>query len=80
MKIKKIYYGLKRKNEDSIILIKNGNFYKTYEEDAIILYFVFGYQIKGNTLGFPINIFMKIFMKLNALGLNIIVYVLWNTI
>ena len=41
-------------------LRKNGLFYDVFNEEAIILHFLFGYKIKDNRVSFPDNALAKI--------------------
>ena len=49
MKIKDKYRELKRQYPDSLILLRSGNFYITYDDDALLLYHLFSYQLLKGT-------------------------------
>ena len=53
MKLQERYSTLKKYYKDSLILIKNGLFYITYDEDAYLLNYLFDYQVIDNKVGFP---------------------------
>lgn len=62
MRVKKVrlidkYNEAKRKNKNSIILIKSGIFYETFNNDAYVMAYLFNYKIKKMsncvTAGFP---------------------------
>jgi len=62
MRVKKVrlidkYNEAKRKNNNSIILIKSGIFYETFNNDAYIMAYLFDYKIKKMSncvmVGFP---------------------------
>ena len=65
MNCKDKYINLKKEYEDYVILIKAGNFYYTYYNDAYIISYIFKYQIRDNRVGFPINVKDKIIKVLN---------------
>ncbi len=75
MKLKDKHKELKKQYPTSIILIKSGNFYTTYNEDALILNSIFLYQIINNRIGFPLNSLDKVTSKLNELSINYIVII-----
>ena len=45
-KNEKLYESLKSLNDKSIVIIKNGIFYYTYNDDAIVLWHLFDYKIR----------------------------------
>lgn len=55
------YEYFKKKYPKSIIFIKEGNFYKTYREDAIILWHLFQYKWNHDTVAFGISASAKVF-------------------
>lgn len=69
-----IYAKYKINNEKTIVIIKSGSFYRTYENDALIIWKIFGYNLNNNIICFPASVFLKVVNKLNRIGLNIIVY------
>lgn len=73
MKLKEQYQEQKIKNLYHVILIKSGNFYLTFSEDAIIFNYLFNYQIKEDKVGFPINSIDKILFELREKQLNYII-------
>ncbi len=60
MKLKDKFLELKNEYQDAIVLIKSGSFYLTYDEDAIILNFLFSYQISNTKVGFPLKNIEKV--------------------
>ena len=50
--------------KDFILFRKNGLFYEVYDEDAIIINYLFNYKIKNNRVGFPISSHEKVINKL----------------
>ena len=65
MNCKDKYINIKKEYEDYVIIIKAGNFYYTYYNDAYIISYIFKYQIRDNRVGFPINAKDKIIKVLN---------------
>jgi len=48
-------------NKDTLLIFKNGKFYNSYKDDAIILNYLFGYKIlKDDKSGFPETAFQKV--------------------
>ena len=49
---------------------KSGTFYHVFDDDCYILYYLFGYSIKDNRIGFPSNALNKVIDKLNEYKIN----------
>src|SRR5574344_754130 len=61
-------------NSESIILVKYGNFYRCFNEDALIAFYLFNYKISDNyRTGFPLNTLTKVLVKLKDAGISCIV-------
>ena len=58
--------------KDYVVIIKSGNFYYTFLEDTYILNYFFGYQIRENKIGFPLNAKAKVKSVLNRNNVNLI--------
>ena len=58
--------------KDHVVIIKSGNFYYTFLEDTYILNYFFGYQIRENKIGFPLNAKAKVKSVLNRNNVNLI--------
>ena len=58
--------------KEYVILIKSGNFYYSFEEDAFILNHLFNYQIRDNKVGFPLDAKAKVKSVLNRHNINLI--------
>ncbi|MBE6147029.1 MAG: hypothetical protein E7168_01695 [Firmicutes bacterium] len=54
-----------------VILRKIGNFYNVFDEDALILEYLFQYKVINGKVGFPLNAFNKV---VNTLTMNHISY------
>ena len=68
-----LYKLAKMKNEEKVVLVKCGNFYKAYENDAILIWGLFGYQVKEGKVAFPLNVFGSVVSKLTRLGMSVVV-------
>lgn len=60
-------------SERSIILRKVGNFYQTFDDDALIISYLFNYKVINHKCGFPINAIEKIEEKLEENTINYII-------
>ena len=71
------YYLYRIKYIDYIIIIKYGNFYETFDKDALIINKLFDYKINKikNTfkVGFPISSINNVILKLNNYNINYVV-------
>lgn len=60
-----------------IVLVNNGNFYVTFDNDAIIMSSIFNYKVKEFKnlviVGFPVNSLYKIISRLDSLKINYLV-------
>ena len=72
MKIVDKYIKFKELYQDYVILIKSGNFYYSFEDDAYILKYLFNYQIRENKVGFPMSAKAKVKSILNRHNINLI--------
>ncbi len=70
MKIKDEYDELKKQHQEQIVLIKVGSFYVTYSCDAMLLQYLFAYQIKNDKLGFPITALEKVIANLQEKNIS----------
>lgn len=73
----KDYKEYKNKNLQSLVLIKSGVFFETYDSDCKIMVDLFNYQIKNfknfSRTGFPVNNIEKVKEKLNKKNINYII-------
>lgn len=74
MKSKNLYFNLKDKYPDYLVLIKVGVFYITFDKDATILNYLYNYQINKDKVGFPIKLIDKIITSLDNMRLNYFIY------
>ena len=64
------YIREKRINVVELKLRKNGLFYDVFNEETIILHFLFGYKIKDNRVSFPNNALTKVLNMLEEKKIN----------
>lgn len=71
------YKEYKNKNIDSLVLIKSGVFFETYNDDCKIMVDLFNYQIKNfknfSRTGFPVSNIEKVQEKLNDKQINYVI-------
>ena len=73
MKLREKFNYLKKEYSDSVVLIKSGSFYITYENDALIMNNIFNYQNINNKVGFPIRSVDKVMNSLNDKNINYVI-------
>ena len=67
------YKYFKEKYPKYIVLIKEGSFYKTYEDDAIILWHLMNYKWNNGSIAFGVQTLFKVLDMLKNLGLSYLV-------
>lgn len=68
------YNNLKKDYKKFLIFIKSGLFYYTFDEDSLIMNYIFGYKIINGKVGFPVkNMEYKIKRKLETFGISYVV-------
>lgn len=65
---------LKANNIDCVIIMKYGNFYRTFNEDSYIIWYLKKYKIHDNRIGFPINVIENVKQELNSVSVSFIIY------
>ena len=73
MKLREKFKYLKKEYSDSVVLLKSGSFYITYDNDALIMNNVFNYQNINNKVGFPIRSVDKVMNSLNELNISYVI-------
>ncbi len=68
-----LYRISKMSNKDKLVIVKYGNFYKSFDEDAIILHNLFGYKVIDNKASFPLSCFNKVISLLMRNGISVVV-------
>ena len=73
--MKDIYIKYKNIYNNYILLIKSGNFYISYNNDALLMHNIFNYKIVNNgiKIGFPIQSLNKVITKLENININYII-------
>lgn len=56
--------------KNNVEIFKNGGFYSVYNNDTYIFYYLFGYKIIDNRVGFPKSAYDKVVNKLDELCIN----------
>ena len=69
-------------NKDKVVMVKYGNFYRCFYDDAIIMSYLLKYKITvRRSVGFPINTLDKVLEKLKDYKVScVIVYGINNVI
>ncbi len=78
MAIMNMVNNLKELFPNDVLLLKIGNFYECYNDDAMIISYLFGYKIKSlvskdKTCGFPLVSYNKVVSNLETRNINYIV-------
>ena len=68
-----LYNSLKNKYNNYLVIIKNKKFYKTYDVDAKIIWYIFKYNIKYNKVTFTYSAYDKVVNKLKKLNICFII-------
>ena len=56
--------------KNNVEIFKNGGFYSVYNNDIYIFYYLFGYKIIDNRVGFPLSAYDKVINKLEELKID----------
>lgn len=70
MKAIEKYENFKKENPNRIVMVKEGSFYKTYQSDAKILWYLFQYKWNNESIAFGTSTGSKVFDKLISLGIG----------
>lgn len=73
MKSLELYNSYKKENEEVIIIVKEGIFYKTYNKDALIMWYLFDYVYKDDVVSFGNNSYDKVVDKLKKSEISFII-------
>ncbi len=60
-------------SEKAIVFRKNGNFYRSFDEDAVMMSYLFDYKLTNASIGFPLSGLSKVSKTLREKGINFIV-------
>ena len=67
------YESYKEKYKDVLVLIKEGSFYKCYNDDAKIIWYIFNYVYLNDSVSFGSKAYSKVFDELNRLKLSYVI-------
>ena len=73
MKSIDIFKSYKSKYPNMVIIIKEGIFYKSYEKDSVILWYLFDYKINNYTVAFGTVPYDKVISRFQKIGLGFVV-------
>ena len=74
MKVKDKYEEIKSLHQNEVVLFKVGSFYVTFSKDAIVLNYLFSYQINNGKLGFPVSAFEKVCTNLKEKNISFYIF------
>lgn len=74
MKIIEKYKLYKKQYPKQLVLIKDGIFYKTFYDDALIILYLFDYKYINNSISFGITPYEKVLSKLYKLDIGYVVF------
>ena len=67
------YKSYKEKYQNALLLIKEGSFYKCYDNDAKIIWYIFDYVYINDAVSFGSKAYSKVFDELNRLKLSYVI-------
>lgn len=70
---KKVYFYLKKRNKNLVILVNCGKFYRTLGDDAYVVHEILKYKIHDELLGFPDNVLDNVIARLNNVKIGCVV-------
>ena len=74
MRLKDFYNDVKLGNEEMVVFVKYGNFYRCFNNDAVIINYLFNYKLsEKNSTGFPIKSIDKVLFILRNNNISCIV-------
>lgn len=74
MRLIDINNKLRAEYRNTVILMKYGNFYRCFYNNAIVVGYIFNYKLHDNKVGFPINIIDNILCVLDKYSIDYLVY------
>lgn len=74
MRLIDINNKLRNEYRNTVILMKYGNFYRCFYNNAIVVGYIFNYKLHDNKVGFPINIIDNIECKLDKYSIDYLIY------
>lgn len=73
MKLIDKYNAYKDKYKNALVIMKEGIFYKTFQDDAKILWYLFDYKYVNDTVSFGNAPYDKVILKLNKLDISYVI-------
>lgn len=70
---RELYSSLKKQYNNYLLIIKEKNFYKTFFEDAKIMWYIFHYKYSTEKVTFGNNAFDKVVNRLKDLNINFVI-------
>lgn len=67
------YAFYKRKYSDSIVFIKDGCFYRTFYEDAKVMWYLFDYKCINDSVFFSDSSYIMVLSRLNKLDIGYVI-------
>ena len=67
------YLDLKKEYPCHLILLKRGKFYRSFDDDAMILSYIMDYQIIDNRVGFPLEGLFKVKNKIRSYSIDLVI-------
>ena len=69
------YNELKNKYKDTLIIIKDGRFYKTFFDDAKIIHYIMRYKYRASKgeVSFGVNAYSNVSERLNDYGISYLI-------
>ena len=74
MRLRDTHKRLKVDNNECVVIIKYGNFYRVFDDDTYIIWKFTKYKIHDDRLGFPKEVLPKIKDILNTITTDYLVY------
>lgn len=74
MKLVDVNNRLRDKYRNTIIFMKYGNFYRCFYNNAIVVWYIFNYELHNNKVGFSINIINNILCVLDKYSIDYLIY------
>ena len=74
MRLIEINKKLRSEYKNTVILMKYGNFYRCFYNNAIVVGYLFNYRLHNNKVGFPVNIIKSIECRLDEYSIDYLIY------
>lgn len=74
MKLVEVNNELRNNYKNTVIIMKYGNFYRCFYNNALIMNYIFNYKINETRIGFPISIINNVINTLDELNIGYLIY------